>query len=189
MPVSRLEFDANYNYFRDLPTFDPTLIGTGLLDKYLFQGFSAGVLLEALKHVWLYTQLGESNRSGDASSSLNELYGITFGRLPWIHIGADAHYSRFNSTFGSGYYESVSINRRLNDVFQLEVLAGRQNFSSQYSSNNFARFVNSLLEMNLGPHYFFQGGFTASRGASLDYNQWLFTFGYRFDTRQRIKDQ
>ena len=189
MPVSRLEFDANYNYFRDLPTFDPTLIGTGLLDKYLFQGFSAGVRLEALRQVWLYTQLGQSNRSGDARSSLNELYGITFGRLPWIHIGADAHYSRFNSTFGSGYYESVSINRRLSDVFQLEVLAGRQNFSSQYSSNSFARFVNSLLEMNLGPHYFLQGGFTASRGASLDYNQWLFTFGYRFDTRQRIKDQ
>ena len=189
MPVSRLEFDANYNYFRDLPTFDPVLIGTGLLDKYLFQGFSAGVRLEALKQVWLYTQLGESNRSGDARSSLNELYGITFGKLPWIHMGADAHYSRFNSTFGSGYYESVSINRRLSDVFQLEVLAGRQNFSSQYSSNSFARFVNSLLEMNLGPHYFFQGGFTASRGASLDYNQWLFTFGYRFDTRQRIKDQ
>jgi hypothetical protein len=189
MPVSRLEFDANYNYFRDLPTFDPTLIGTGLLDKYLFQGFSAGVRLEALKQVWLYTQFGQSNRSGDARNSLNELYGITFGRLPWIHIGADAHYSRFNSTFGSGYYESVSINRRLSDVFQLEVLAGRQNFSSQYSSNNFARFVNGLLEMNLGPHYFLQGGFTASRGASLDYNQWLFTFGYRFDTRQRIKDQ
>ena len=189
MPISRLEFDANYNYFRDLPTFDPTLIGTGLLDRYLFQGFSAGVRLETLKQVWLYTQLGESNRSGDARSSLNELYGITFGRIPWIHIGADAHYSRFNSSFGSGYYESVSINRRLSDAFQLEVLAGEQNFSSQYSSNNLARFLTSTLEMNLGMHYFFQGGFTASRGTTLDYNQWLFTFGYRFDTRQRIKDQ
>ena len=44
--IERIELDANYNYFRDLPTFDPTLIGTSLLDKYLFQGFSAGVRLE-----------------------------------------------------------------------------------------------------------------------------------------------
>jgi hypothetical protein len=187
-PQERIEFDANYNYFRDLPTFDPTLIGTGLLDKYLFQGFSAGVRLEVLKQVWLYTTLGRSNRSGDTSSSLNELYGITFGRLPW-KVRADAHYSKFNSSFGSGYYESVSVSRNLSDNFRLEVLGGQQNFSSAYSANSNSKFVTGNLEMNMGLHYFIQGGFTASRGVVQNYDQWLITLGYRFDTKQRAKAQ
>jgi hypothetical protein len=187
-PQERIEFDANYNYFRDLPTFDPTLLGTGLLDKYLFQGFSAGVRVEPLKQVWLYTTLGSSHRSGDTSNSLNELYGITFGRLPW-RIRADAHYSKFNSSFGNGYYESVSVSRNLSDNFQLQVLAGQQNFSSTFSANDNSRFVTGNLEMNMGMHYFIQGGFTANRGATQDYDQWLMTFGYRFDTKQRAKVQ
>ena len=45
-PVSLIGFGVNYNYFRSLPTFDPTLIGTGLLDQYLFQGFSGDVRLD-----------------------------------------------------------------------------------------------------------------------------------------------
>jgi len=187
-PHERIEFDANYNYFRDLPTFDPTLIGTGLLDKYLFQGFSAGVRVEPLKQVWLYTTLGSSHRSGDTSNSLNELYGITFGRLPW-KMRADAHYSKFNSSFGSGYYDSISVSRNLNDNFRLEVLGGQQNFTSSFSNNNNAKFVTGNLEMNMGLHYFIQGGFTANRGATQDYDQWIMTLGYRFDTRQRAKVQ
>jgi hypothetical protein len=188
-PHERIEFDANYNYFRDLPTFDPTLIGTGLLDKYLFQGFSGGVRLEVLKQVWLYTSLGRSNRSGDTSNSLNELYGLTFGRIPWVNIRADAHYSKFNSSFGSGYYESVSLSRSLKDNFRLELLGGQQNYSSQYSSNSKSKFITSNLEMNVGTHYFLQGGFTVSRGVVQDYDQWMFTLGYRFDTRQRAGAQ
>jgi len=188
-PHERIEFDANYNYFRDLPTFDPTLIGTGLLDKFLFQGFSGGVRLEVLKQVWIYTNLGRSSRSGDTSSSLNELYGLTFGRIPWVKIRADAHYSKFNSSFGSGYYESVSLSRSLKDNFRLELLGGEQNFSSQYSNNSNSKFITSNLEMNVGTHYFMQGGFTVSRGVVQNYDQWLFTLGYRFDTRQRAKVQ
>jgi hypothetical protein len=188
-PHERIEFDANYNYFRDIPTFDVALIGTTLLDKYLFQGFSGGVRLEVLKQVWLYTDLGRSNRSGDTTSSLNQLYGITFGRLPWVHIRADGHYSRFNSSFGSGYYESVSLSRSLRDNFRLELLGGRQNFTSSFTANDNSRFITSNLEMNMGLHYFVQGGFTVSRGVVQNYDQWLFTLGYRFDTRSRAKAQ
>jgi hypothetical protein len=184
-PHDRIEFDANYNYFRDVPTFDPTLISTTLLDKYLFQGFSAGMRLEVIKQLWLYTQLGRSSRSGDPTASLNELYGITLGRVPWVKIRADAHYSRFNSSFGSGYYESVSLSRSLNDSFRLEVLGGKQNFSSAYSSNSNTHYVTSNLEMNMGMHYFFQGGYTFSRGVIQNYDQWMVTMGYRFDTRQK----
>jgi hypothetical protein len=182
-PHERIEFDANYSYFRDLPTFNTALVGTTLLDKYLFQGFSGGVRLEVLKNVWVYTNLGRSNRSGDKSNSLNELYGLTFGRLPWVHIRADGHYARFNSSFGSGYYESVSLSRSLSDNFRLEVLGGKQNFVSTYSNNSDSKFVTSNLELNVGAHYFVQGGFTLSRGVVQNYDQWLLTLGYRFDTR------
>ena len=47
----------------------------------------------------------------------------------------------------------------------------------------------SNLEMNVGTHYFLQGGFTVSRGVVQDYDQWMFTLGYRFDTRQRAGAQ
>jgi hypothetical protein len=188
-PHERIEFDANYNYFRDLPTFDPTLIGTSLLDKYLFQGFSAGVRLEVLKQIWIYTNLGRSNRSGDATGSWNQLYGLTFGRLPWVRVRADAHYTKFNSSFGSGYYESISLSRTLSDNFRLEVLGGKQNYSSPLSTNSSTNFLTSNLEMNFGFHYFMQGGYTVSRGVTQNYDQWLFTLGYRFDSRQKAKSQ
>jgi hypothetical protein len=184
MPVSRLEFDANYNYMRDLPTFDTALIGTGLLDKYLFQGFNGGVRVEVLKQIWLYTSLGKGNRSGDASSSLNELFGITFGRIPWVGVRADAHYSKFDSSFGSGYYESFSLSRSLSDSLRIEVLGGQQNFTSSYTSDGHSRFVTANVESNLGRHYFIQGGFTLSRGGVQDYDQWLFSLGYRFDSKR-----
>ncbi|HSM77994.1 MAG TPA: hypothetical protein VLT57_10230, partial [Bryobacteraceae bacterium] len=45
-PFSRFSIDVNHNYFRDVPTFDPSLVGTGLLDKFLFQGVSAGARVE-----------------------------------------------------------------------------------------------------------------------------------------------
>jgi hypothetical protein len=188
-PHERVEFDANYNYFRDLPTFDPTLIGTTLLDKYLFQGFSAGVRLEVLKQIWLYTNLGRSNRSGDPTSSLNQLYGLTFGRIPWVRLRADAHYTKFNSSFGSGYYESLSLSRSLSDSFRLEVLGGKQSYSSPLSTNTSTNFLTSNVEMNIGFHYFMQGGYTVSRGVTQNYDQWLFTLGYRFDSRQKAKSQ
>jgi len=76
----------------------------------------------------------------------------------------------------------------LSDNFRLELLGGQQNFVSSLSSNTNSKFVTSNLEMNVGSHYFMQGGFTVSRGVSQDYDQWLFTLGYRFDTR-RAKGQ
>ena len=183
-PHERIEFDANYTYFRDLPTFDTALVSTSLLDKYLFQGFSGGVRLEVLKNVWVYTSLGRSNRTGDTSNSLNQLYGLTLGRIPLIHVRADAHYARFNSSFGSGHYESFSLSRSMGDNFRLEVLGGQQNFVTSFSSNSNSKFVTSNLEMNMGAHYFIQGGFTVSRGVVQNYDQWLFSLGYRFDSRR-----
>ena len=182
----RVELDFNHNYFRDIPTFDPALVPTGLLDKYLFQGFSAGARVEVVKHVWLYTDLGLSSRTGDARNSLNQMYGVTFDRLPWLGLRADAHYSRFNSSFGDGSYKSFSLSRNLTESLRLELLAGQQDFTSPLTSNTRSRFLNGNLETTFGAHYFMHGGFTVNRG-SLSYDQWSFTVGYRFDSKGKSK--
>jgi AMIN domain len=188
-PHPRIEFSLNHTYFRDLPTFAPALIGTGLLDKYLFQGFSAGTRVEVHKQIWLSADLGSSNRSGDKKSSLNQMFGITFGHVPWIGAHADLRYSRFNSAFGSGSYEALSVTRNLGETFQLQVLAGQQNFASTLTSATRSRFLNGMLERTLGEHYFMQFGGTINRGGQMNYDQWLFTFGYRFDNRHGHRGQ
>jgi hypothetical protein len=183
-PVQRIELDANYNYFRDVPTFDPTLIGTSLLDKYLFQGFSAGARIEILRQVWISTNLGRSSGTGDAKSSLNQMYGLTFGRLPVLRVRADVHYSRFNSSFGDGHYESVALSRQLSDHLRIEALLGQQTFASPITTNNHSRFFTGTFETTLGPHYYLQSNFTTNRG-DMDYDQIMFSVGYRFDTRRK----
>jgi len=186
-PHPRLELDFNYNYFRDIPTFDPTLIGTGLLDKYLFQGFSVGGRVEVWKQIFVYTDIGRSNRTGDTKNSLNQMYGVTFGRIPWVGLRADAHYSQFKSSFGNGSYRAFSLSRNFLDGLRLEVLAGDQNFSSTFTSQNHSRFITGNVESNFGPHYFIQGGYTADRG-QMSYDQWMFTIGYRFDSKERHRE-
>jgi hypothetical protein len=147
------------------------------------QGLSAGTRIEVHKQIWLSADLGLSNRTGDKNNSLNQMFGITFGRLPWINMHADARYSRFNSSFGSGSYEALSFSKNLGETLQLQILAGRQNFASTLSSANHSEFVNTMLETALGEHYFVQGGGTITRGNQMNYEQWIFTFGYRFDNR------
>lgn len=183
-PYPRVELDLNYNYFRDIPTFDPNLIGTGLLDKYLFQGFSAGGRVEVWNQIWLSTNLGRSSGTGDAKSSLNQMYGITFNRLPGLNLRVDAHYSKFDSSFGTGSYESFSFSRQMSDRLRLEVLVGQQNFASTLTTNTRGRFVTGTVETTLGPHYYLQGNFTTNRG-DLSYDQFMFSLGYRFDSKRR----
>src|SRR5579872_1152370 len=183
-PHPRVELDANYNYFRDVPTFDPNLVGTTLLDKYLFQGFSAGGRVEVWNQIWLSTNLGRASGTGDAKSSLNQMYGVTFGRIPFVKLRADAHYAKFDSSFGSGSYESFSLSRQMSDRLRLEVLLGQQNFSSTLTTNTRGRFVTGTVETTLGPHYYLQGNFTTNRG-DMSYDQFMFSIGYRFDNRRK----
>lgn len=185
LPIERVELDFNHTYFRDIPTFDPQLIGTGLLDKYLFQGLSAGARVEVAPKIWLYTDLGRSNRSGDTKASLNQMYGVTFGGLPWTGIRADFRYSKFDSSFGGGTYKALSLSRTFRQSMRWDVLAGTQSFGSALSKTNSARFVTGNLEMNVGANYFLQGGYTRNWGSLQNYNQWMITFGFRFDNRER----
>jgi hypothetical protein len=179
-----VELDFNYNYFRQIPTFDPSLAALGLLDKYLFQGFSAGGRVEVWNQIWLSTNLGRSSGTGDAKSSLNQMYGITFNRVPLIRLRADVHYAKFDSSFGSGNYKSFSLSRQMSDRLRLEVLLGQQTFASALTNNNHSKFVTGTVETTLGPHYYLQGNFTTNRG-DMSYDQMMFSIGYRFDSRRK----
>lgn len=186
-PVSRVELTANYTYFRDMPTFDPQLIGTGLLDKYLFQGFSGGVRVEPIKKIFLYADLGRSNRTGDAKTSLNQLYGITFGELPKLKVRLDAHYSKFTSAFGAGTYRTFSVSRSIGDRLHFEAIGGDQVFTSSVAGNQNARFFTTNLDAPLAVSFFVQGGFTMYRGQLQNYDQSYVTLGYRFDSKWKHK--
>ncbi len=179
-PLKRITFSLNHNYFRNLPTFDPNLIGTGLLDQYLFQGLSGGVRVEMPWKTTLYTTIGRSKTNTDASQSWNELFGIAFGDLFKTGFRVDVHYSKFNSSFGSGNYKSISVSKDLRENLRIEVLSGLQSFISPLTSNTNSRFVTGLMDWTLGPRYFMEAGFTWNTGTSLNYEQWTVTFGYRF---------
>ena len=179
-PIHLITFGVNYNYFRSLPTFDPLLIGTGLLDHYLFQGFSGDVRLDLPKHISLYSSVGKSKANSDTRSSLNQSYGITFSNLGGTGLFLDMHYTQFNSSFGSGQYTSVSLARNLTDTLRVQVLAGNQKFNSPMTTNSSSRFVNGILDWTISRRYFVEGLFGYYNGTTLDYTQWSTVFGYRF---------
>lgn len=182
-PARRISFDLNHNYFRDVPTYNPQLVGTGLLDKYLFQGLSGGVRLEVPAHITLYTEIGRSNVSGDPKASWNTMYGITLNQLWKTGVRLDARFSTFDSPFAQGHYRVFSASRVFKDSLQFQIQAGMQRFFSPVSKDSGSRFVNTQMEFAVRRHYFFDGGVTISRGAYQNYNQVFTTFGYRFDNR------
>jgi hypothetical protein len=186
-PIHRIGFDLNHNYFRDVPTYDPQLVGTGLLDKYLFQGFSGGVRVEGPYRTTYYVNVGSSSSSTDTKSSLNQMYGVTLGQVWRTKIRVDARYSKFDSAFAKGNYRSLSLSRTFGDNFRWELLAGNQTFVSPLTTDNGTRFFGSNIDFSVGSRYFFQGGINVERGALQDYNQWFMTIGYRFDNHQRRK--
>jgi hypothetical protein len=179
-PFRRVGFGVNHNYFRSLPTYDPRLLGTGLLDQYLFQGFSGDVRVELVRHITVYSSLGKSKATTDTKNSLNEAFGITVPNIWKTGLLADAHYSKFDSSFGSGKYTSVSLSKSISDTFHVQLLGGHQTFNSALTSNNHSNFVNAVGDWNVGPRYFLECNFGWYRGTSMNYQQWSTVFGYRF---------
>jgi len=94
------------------------------------------------------------------------------------------HYARFNSSFGTGDYEAVSLSRQMSDRLRLEVLLGQQKFASPITTNTRGRFVTGTVETTLGLHYYLQGNFTTNRG-DMSYDQLMFSIGYRFDSKRK----
>jgi hypothetical protein len=179
-PVSRLSLDLSHNYFRDLPTFDPRLVSTGLLDRLLFQGFSGGARLDLPMKISVYSSLGRSSRTGDTKPSLNQLYGVTLGEIWHTGIRSDVRYSKFDSSFGRGDYRALSFSRNFGEGLRWEVQTGLQHFASPLTRQTRGHFINTTLDWFLGPHYFLEGGFTWQRGDQQNYDQWFVVLGRRF---------
>jgi hypothetical protein len=175
-----LTFNLNHNYLRNLPTFDPVLISTGLLDQYLFQGLSGGVRLEFPYHVAVSTDIGRSKSSTDTSSSWNQMYGLNFGQIGKTGFQLDLRYTKFNSSFGQGTYEFVSLSRSLSDRLHVQLQGGTQHLNSSFSTNSSSRFVTGTVDWTIGPRYFVEALYTWNTGSTMSYRQMNLTFGYRF---------
>lgn len=178
-PINFVGFGVNYNYYRSLPTFDPRLIGTGLLDKYLFQGLSGDVRFNLPRHISLYASVGQSKATNDTKKSLNDAFGLTFGNIAHTGLFLDLHYSKFNSSFGSGQYESISLSRNMTEALHLQLLGGQQKFDSALSTNSNAKFVNGVVDWTLNRRFFVEGTVGWYQGTSLNYTQWSTLLGYR----------
>lgn len=179
-PHPRLELDLNDTYYRDFPTFDPQLIATGLLDRYLFQGLSGGGRVNLPKKVSVYTEIGKSSASGDSKGAWNKMYGITFGELWRTGLRADFRYSQFDSSFGSGDYKSVSLSRQLGERLHWELQGGFQNFSSTMTQTTQTHYISTYMDWTPGRVVFVQGGYMWQRGGTMNYDQFQFMVGKRF---------
>jgi hypothetical protein len=181
----RIEFELQDTYFRDVPTYDAALVGTGLLDRYLFQGVSGGSRIQLPLRVTGYFSVGRSNASTDKKDSWNTMFGASMSRIWRTDLTVDARYSKFDSSFASGVYRTVTVSRDLGDRFRLSLQGGKQSFTSSFSKDNGDYFVNALVETNLGSRYFLESSYTTQRGGTDQYNQFTTTFGFRFDNRSR----
>ncbi len=181
-PLRQLSVGIDHSYSNSLPTFDPNLLGTSLLDKYIFQGLSFDVRYELPYRIGLFTQLGRGKSNADAKQMWNQMYGISFGNILHSGFSADVRYSKFNSSFGRGNYQAISISRNLRNGLQVNFLAGSQSLTSAATTNTSSRFVTESVTWSLGPRYFAGFGYTWSQGISMNYQQWDMMFGYRFGT-------
>jgi hypothetical protein len=185
-PVKRVGFDFYHNYFRDVPTASTALIGTGLVDKLLYEGISFGVRVQPVKHVWLYTTLGRSDSTGDTRKTLNQMYGVTVDEIGHTGLRADMRYSKFDSSFGSGDYKLLTLSRHLGDRMMWDMQFGNQRLVSPFSKNQMSNFVDSSLDVNLWGRSFLQSGYTFVHGDQLSYKQWYMSLGWRFDQKPEV---
>ena len=180
-PTRRLSFDIYHNYFRDVPTAATRIVGTGLVDRLLFQGVNVGVHFEAVRHVTVYTMIGRSEKTGDPHRSLNQMYGVSWSDIARTGVRADFHYSKFDSNFGNGNYRLLSLSRQMGNRTFWNVQFGTQDLTSPFTMNTRSKFAATSMDLNLGRHSFLQTGYTFVNGTGLNYRQWYTSWGYRFD--------
>jgi hypothetical protein len=186
-PSQRISFDIYHNYVRDVPTAATALIGTGLVDKLLYQGVSVGVRVEPVRHLTVYTTIGQSDKTGDARRSLNQMYGLTWSEIWRTGIRADIHYSKFDSSFARGDYRVLTLSRHLGDRMMWDAQVGSQTLNPPFTVNRSSLFVDTSFDTNLGSHSFLQSGCTIEHGAQLNYTQWYLSLGYRFNVKGPVK--
>jgi hypothetical protein len=174
-----LSLDFSHNYFRDVPTFDTRLLGTGLLDQFLFQGFSGGLKLTLAPGATFYGNLGSAKRDQDPKAALNYMGGLMLNCLP-LPFRVDLRYSRFNSSFGSGTYESVTLTRQIGDKIRFDLQGGLQSITSSLTNQTSTKYGTADLDYLIGTHYILGAGWTVYRGGTQNYDQLFINFGYRF---------
>ncbi|MEP7367039.1 MAG: hypothetical protein ABI972_27585 [Acidobacteriota bacterium] len=179
-PHRIISFDLNHNYFRTIPTFDTRLLGTGLLDRFLFQGLSGGFQLNLPKGISLMTNLGRSKRATDERPSWNQMYGLTFANFFESNVRLDLRASQFVSSFGKGQYYSGSVSREFSNRLRLEFQFGKQNFQTQFSDQNRSLYFSGNLDWFLGNHYWIGIGESIYQGSLQNYDQLFINAGYRF---------
>jgi len=179
-PVQLISFNFSHNYFRNIPTFDSRLIGTGLVDNLLFQGFNGGFRLELPYNFQFYTNLGRSEKTGDTDPSWNRTFGLAARRILRTGINADFRYSNFDNTFGRGLYRSLTVSYELGNFLRFNIRGGQQDFTSVYAPRNRSRWLSMDSEYYLGRHYVIGAGFTIYRGQLQIYDQYYVNLGYRF---------
>lgn len=180
----RITVDLSDTYFRDVPTYNSALVGTGLLDKYLFQGVNVGARIRLPKRITGYFTVGQSSESSDPKASLNTLFGVTMSNIWKTGMEADARYSKFNSAFASGTYQSFSIIRNISERLRINGQVGKYDYTSSLATSSNSFFVNIMADVNLGSRYFIENAITTQRGGTQQYDQWTVVFGYRFDNRK-----
>ena len=146
-----------------------------------------GVRAEPVRHISVYTAVGQSYRTGDTRRSLNQTYGLTWSEIGHTGLRADLHYSKFDSSFARGDYWLMSLSRHLTDRMLWDAQVGNRSLMSPSTMNNRSLFVDTSLDTNLGGHSFLQSGYTVERGAQLNYDQWYVSLGYRLDVRGPAK--
>lgn len=179
-PIKRLALDLSHNYFRDVPTFDTRLIGTGLLDNFLFQGFTGGFRLDVLRNVNLYADIGRAKRDSDTKSAVNYMGGLVLNHFLRFPFRTDLRYAKFTSSFGAGSYETIDFSRQIGDKLRFEFQGGQQHLTSTFTSQSRARYINANLDYLVGRHYILGYGWTLYRGGVQDYDQIFIDLGYRF---------
>lgn len=183
----RVSLDLSDTYFREVPTYDSTLVGTGLLNQYLYQGVNGGARILFPSHVTGYFNVGRSSDSSNSKSSLNDLFGVTWANIRHSGFDTDIQYSRFNSSFAAGSYRNITISRNVGEWLRLNLQGGKYQYNSSIAAQNNSYFVNMLGDLNLGGSYFMEGNFTTQRGGAENYNQFTVIFGYRFDNRSKLR--
>ncbi len=182
-PKEWISFDIFHNYFRDVPTAATALVGTGMVDKLLYQGVNGSVRVRPVRNFSLYTTLGRSDKTGDTHRSLNQMYGVTWNEIWRTGIRVDIHYSKFDSDFARGNYKIISLSRHLANRMMWDGQVGTQNLNSPFTVNQRSMFADTSIDTNFTRRTFLQSGYTFEHGSQLNYRQWYLSLGYRFDEK------
>jgi hypothetical protein len=128
----------------------------------------------------VYSSFGRTRVQTDTKTSWNQMYGVTFDRLWRTGMRADLQFSKFDSSFGKGQFETASLVRNFGEKLRMTLQVGNQHLHSSFSRQSQARFLNYNLDWFFGTHYFIGGATSIYRGNTQNYDQIFFNLGYRF---------